>query len=260
MLEVIEDTSPASITTKTVADLQLTSNIPTDRQSWSDQSPPSMSSPGLPWDLEHPPAITSYLDGPHFSYDDTSAFNYSMPVTPESYRTLLTGVEFASEINIGRNISFSKWVYLFPYQSLDLSDTSRSLIPLNSEEQEDQRHIVLSQDTSLVLELCLKPGPDHCLAFDALEIPGTHPTNPTFIRKGQPLLSLQILLVDAATDIYMRVRARDQQREDGEIVVPSLVEYQAERKIIDLRYEEAIVRFKLPCCFLDSMHRTGRYR
>jgi len=67
-----------------------------------------MSSPGVPWDLEHPPAITSYLEGPHFSYDHTSAFNYSMPVTPESYQTLLTSVEFASEINIGRNISFFK--------------------------------------------------------------------------------------------------------------------------------------------------------
>jgi len=260
MLEVIEGPSPAPITTKTVADLQLTSDIPPDRQSRSDQLPPSMRSPGLPWDLEHPPGITSYLEGPHFSYDHASAFNYSMPVTPESYQALLTGVEFASEINIGRNISFYKWVYLFRHRSLDLSDTSRSLIPLNSEEQEDQRHIVLSQDTSFVLELSLKPGPDHLLAFDALETPGTHSTNPTFLREGQPLLSLQILPVDAATDIYMRVRARDQQREDGGIVVPSLVEYQAERKIIDLHYEEAIVRFKLPCCFLGSMHRTGRYR
>ena len=149
---------------------------------------------------------------------------------------------------------------MFRDRSLDLSDTSRSLIPLNSEEREDQRHIVLSRDTSFVLELSLKPGPGHCLAFDALEIPGTQSTNPTVLREERPLLSLQILLVDAATDMSMQVRAQDQQREEGEIVVPSLVEFQTECNIIDPRYEEAIIRFKLPCCFLGSMHRTGRYR
>ena len=53
-----------------------------------------------------PSTITSYLDGPHFAYDKTSAFNYSTPVTPESYQTLLTNECRLSEINIGRNVSF----------------------------------------------------------------------------------------------------------------------------------------------------------
>ena len=53
-----------------------------------------------------PFTITSYLDGPHFAYDKTSAFNYSTPVTPESYQTLLTNECRLSEINIGRNVSF----------------------------------------------------------------------------------------------------------------------------------------------------------
>ena len=53
-----------------------------------------------------PFTITSYLDGPHFAYDKTSAFNYTTPVTPESYQTLLTNECRLSEINIGRNVSF----------------------------------------------------------------------------------------------------------------------------------------------------------
>ena len=53
-----------------------------------------------------PLTITSYLDGPHFSYDKTSAFNCSTPVTPESYQTLLMNECPISEINIGRNVSF----------------------------------------------------------------------------------------------------------------------------------------------------------
>ena len=53
-----------------------------------------------------PLTITSYLDGPHFAYDKTSAFNYSTPVTPESYQTLLTNECRISEINISRNVSF----------------------------------------------------------------------------------------------------------------------------------------------------------
>ena len=53
-----------------------------------------------------PLTITSYLDGPHFAYDKTSAFNYSTPVTPESYQTLLMNECPTSEINIGRNVSF----------------------------------------------------------------------------------------------------------------------------------------------------------
>ena len=53
-----------------------------------------------------PLTITSYLDGPHFAYDKTSAFNYSTPVTPESYQTLLMNECPISEINIGRNVSF----------------------------------------------------------------------------------------------------------------------------------------------------------
>ena len=96
---------------KLVADLQLTSDTPPPGQNWSD---PSSCFPDVPWDLSHPPAITSYLDGPHFSYDRTSAFNHSIPITPKLYQTLLTGVEFASEINIGRNISFYQYAYYFP--------------------------------------------------------------------------------------------------------------------------------------------------
>jgi len=62
------------------------------------------------WDRSHPPTVTSYLDGLHFSYDHTSASNYSTPVTPESYQRLLTEVDLTSEINIGRNISFLQCV------------------------------------------------------------------------------------------------------------------------------------------------------
>jgi len=132
------------------------------------------------------------------------------------------------------------------------------LIPFNPEEQQDQTHVVLSQDTSLVLELSFKPGPDHTLAFDALEIPHTHFISRTFDGKPQRLLSLQIVLVDAVTDVYIQARAQDQQHE--ETILPLLVKFETEYNIIDLQDGKAIVRFKLPCCLLDSMHRTGRYR
>jgi len=56
------------------------------------------------WDRSHLPTINSHLEGPHFSYDLTSAFNHSAPVTPESYQALLINTEFSSEININRNI------------------------------------------------------------------------------------------------------------------------------------------------------------
>jgi hypothetical protein len=115
--------------------------------------------------------VTSCLDGLHFSYDHTSASNYSTPVTPESYQRLLTEVDFTSEINIGRNISISPVCLVHKYP-IDLTQI-RSLASLNSEKQEDQRRIVLSWDTSLRLELDLAPGPGHPLFFDALEIPFT---------------------------------------------------------------------------------------
>ena len=134
----------------------------------------------------------------------------------------------------------------------------RSLAPPNSEKPEDQRHIVLSWDTSLLLELDFTPGPSHPLFFDALEIPFTQSVKYTMNPKDRRLLSLRILLVDAVTCMFMRVDERNQ--EDEWTSGLSLVDFQAEKNIIDLHNGKAIVRFRLPCCFLDAMHRTGRYK
>ena len=88
-------------------DLKFASNVlPPSPQSLSPLLLPSIREPGEPWDHVHPPTIISYLNGPHFSYDHASAFNSGTPVTPGSYQNLLTDIEFASELNIARNISF----------------------------------------------------------------------------------------------------------------------------------------------------------
>ena len=135
----------------------------------------------------------------------------------------------------------------------------RSLASLNSEKPEDQRRIVLSWATSLRLKLDFTPGPSDPLFFDALEIPFTRSVLCSVKQKDRLLLSLRILLLDAVTGMFMRVHERDQ-GEDGGPSEPSLVDFQAEHNIIDIRNGKAIVRFKLPCCFLGPMHRTGRYR
>jgi hypothetical protein len=125
--------------------------------------------------------------------------------------------------------------------------------------QESQRHLVLSRDTFIVLELDFSSSPGHPLAFDALEIPFARFFNHTIDRKGRRLLTLQILLVDASTGVYVRP-GEYQEGEDEWLSAPSLVEFQAEHNIVDLYDGKAVVRFKPPCCFLDSMHHIVNYR
>lgn len=147
---------------------------------------------------------------------------------------------------------------LVPICPIDLTQI-RSLASLNSEKPEDQRRIVLSWDTSLLPELDFTPGPSDPLFFDALEIPFTQSVMCFVKRTDWRLLSLRILLVDAVTGMFMRVDEQDQD-EDGWRSEPSLVDFQAKQNIIDIHNGKAIVRFRLPCCFLDPLHRTGRYR
>jgi hypothetical protein len=128
------------------------------------------------------------------------------------------------------------------------------------EAPEDQRRIVLSWDTSLVLELAFTPSSGHPLAFDALKIPLTRSVDHGVYRNHPYILSLQILLVDALTSIFMPANGWDQDKVDGENAPPSLVDFKAEQDIIYLRDGKATVRFTLPCCLLDSIHRTGLYR
>ena len=134
------------------------------------------------------------------------------------------------------------------------------MVLLNSEKPEGQRHIVLSQDTFLVLELDFPLGPGDSLIFDALEIPLTRSVKYAADQQSRRLLSLRILLVDAATDMLMQIDEEIPEEEDGSTSASSLVDFQAESNIFDLHDGKAIVCFKLPCCFLDSTHRTGRYR
>ena len=108
----------------------------------------------------------------------------------------------------------------------------------------------------MVLELDFTPSPSHSLIFDALEVPLTRSVKYSVDSRGRRLLSLQIILVDAVTETFMR----GQGKEGDQAVALSLVDFQTEHNIIDLRDGGVTVRFKLPCCFLDSRHRTGCYR
>lgn len=139
-----------------------------------------------------------------------------------------------------------------------LTHIARPLVSLDSEMQKDPRHIVLSQDTSLVLEMDFTPGPDHDLAFNTLRIPFTRSVKYPGDPKGQLSPSFQILLVDTLTGMFVPI-GRWAHEHDGDLS-QSLVDFQAEESIIHLRDGKAVIRFKLPCCFLDSMHRTGCYR
>jgi hypothetical protein len=130
----------------------------------------------------------------------------------------------------------------------------------NSDKLEDQRRIVISQDTSLVLELNFTPSPGYPLAFDALEIPLTRSVNCAVGRKNPHTLSFQILLVDALTSIFVPADGWIKDKVYGENAPPSLVDFEAEQDIIYPRDGKATVRFTLPCCLLDSIHRTGLYR
>ena len=94
------------------------------------------------------------------------------------------------------------------------------------------------------------------MAFDALEIPHTRSVKYVIDQNSPHLLSLQILLMDALTNVLVQMDGGDQEKE----ISPSLVDFRAEQNIIHLRDGKAVVRFTLPCCFLDSMHRTGLYR
>ena len=135
----------------------------------------------------------------------------------------------------------------------------RSLLG-SSKEQDIKRNFVLSSDTLLVLELDFTPSPSHSLIFDALEVPLTRSVKCSVNSRGRRLLSLQIILVDAMTETFVRVGRQDRDEKGGHKVELSLVDFQAEHNIIDLRDGKVNVRFKLPCCLLDSRHRTGRYR
>ena len=84
----------------------LASTRPTNVEGASHPPSPPPSTFLPPFRSLFPLTMTSYLDGPHFAYDKSSAFNYSTPVTPESYQTLLMNECRLSEINIGRNVSF----------------------------------------------------------------------------------------------------------------------------------------------------------
>lgn len=123
---------------------------------------------------------------------------------------------------------------------------SRSLLG-SSKEQDIQRRFVLSSDTVVTLAFNFVP---HSLTFGALEVPPTRSVK-WFVSRDQRRLSLQILLVDAATETFVSANKQDQDKEDENMVTQSLVDFQFKRNII---------RFKLPCCFLDSRHRTGCYR
>ena len=131
---------------------------------------------------------------------------------------------------------------------------------LQSERAEGQRHIVLCRDASLVLELDFTPGPSHTVPFDAVEIPFTRSVKYPVAQNDRTLLSLRILLVDAATVIFMRDDEWNQEQEEEWTSASSLVDFQAEKNIFELCDGKAIVRFRIPCRILDSMRRTGRYR
>ena len=104
------------------------------------------------------------------------------------------------------------------------------------------------------------PGPNFPLAFDALDIPLTKSVRYAAEPKDRRLLSLRILLVDAVTEMFVRVDKWGHTRVDENTLAPSLVDFQADYNIIELHNGRAIMRFTLPCCFLDAMHRTGHYR
>ena len=97
------------------------------------------------------------------------------------------------------------------------------------------------------------------MAFDALEIPHTRSVKSVIFQNSPHPLLLQILLMDALTNVLVQMDGGDQEKED-ESILPSLVDFRAEQSIIHLRNGTAVVRFTLPCCFLDSMHRSGLYR
>ncbi len=59
------------------------------------------------------------------------------------------------------------------------------------------------------------------------------------------------------TETFVRAGKQDDDKEGAQTVELSLVDFQAENNIIDLRDGGVTVRFKLPCCFLGSRHRTG---
>ena len=131
------------------------------------------------------------------------------------------------------------------------SDPLRSLASRDSDPQEDPRHIVLSRDTSLVLELDFTPDSDRVLPFNALKIPFTRSVDHYGDQTGRQSLLFDILLIDALTDTFVPV---------DEWVQESHVDFEAEESIIDLRDGKAVIRFRIPCCFLDSINRSGSYR
>ena len=141
-------------------------------------------------------------------------------------------------------------------RSLDLSDKDSLLARLSFE----YGHSFRSPDTSVVLEFHFTPSPGRPLGLNALKIPPTRSVRSAADQERPPPLALRILLVDAVADMFDPVRKWDQEKEDEQTLAPCLVDFQAKDHIIDLRDAKAIVRFKLPCCFLDSTHRTGYYR
>jgi hypothetical protein len=128
------------------------------------------------------------------------------------------------------------------------------------EAPEDQRRIVLSRDTFVVLELAFTPSPGHPLAFDALKIPLINSIVYRGYSEGLRILSLQILLVDALTSIFESADEWDQDKVDGKNAPLSMVHFKAEQDIIRLRDRKAIVHFTFPYCPLDPIHCSGLYR
>jgi hypothetical protein len=101
--------SPPSMTPRLLASLKLAFRmlIPWP-QSCSPRLIPSF---WEPWALSHPPTVTFYFEGPHFSYDPTSSFHGGRKITPASYKDLLIGTPIHCEVNIHRNINEIGYVY-----------------------------------------------------------------------------------------------------------------------------------------------------
>jgi len=133
----------------------------------------------------------------------------------------------------------------------------RKLIPFEEEERTQQRCIVISRKTNLILSLDLRSGLNKALPFDSIRVPVTPSVKRVVEPGARRVLSLDIRLEDASSGNLLKA-CETCQGGAGEWV--TFVDFHVDQNIIDLQQGKVCLRFTLPCSCIDVSGPVFRYR
>lgn len=133
----------------------------------------------------------------------------------------------------------------------------RKLIPFEEEERTQQRCIVITRKTDLILSLDFCSGSDQPLPFDSIRVPLTRSVKRVIDPGDRRLLSLDIRLEDASS---AKVLSEARPGPGGGEEWVTFVDFHVDQDVIDLEQGKISLRVTLPCPCIDVSGRVFRYR